>query len=223
MVRVPAPSNPTRSIRRASITPASASSPSRASNPPLVGSPARSHVTPISSTRKLRQRPCHSHPKGAPTSYNPSIRHISELNTRQMPSPRRQTFLFFHTAEWRAAAAFERGRAVKHAEKARPLRLRGEGDLCLPKLGIQFVTQRRKLIVSKPLFIASILILTLIILAKSATSVRAAVAPSSASSIVSHPANLIATTTACGTDAEVEFLGLTGTERPGAHDYGLLF
>lgn len=98
---------------------------------------------------------------------------------------------------------------MKHAEKARPLRLRGKGTMPTQIGGIQFVTQRRKLIVSKPLFIASILILTLIILAKSATSVRAAVAPSSASSIVSHPANLIATTTACGTDAEVEFLGLT--------------
>lgn len=65
--------------------------------------------------------------------------------------------------------------------------------------------------VLKYLFLASILTLTVIMLRGPGNSARAAVlGPSSAGDVVSLPANLIRTgTAACGTDAEVEFFGLS--------------
>ena len=99
------------------------------------------------------------------------------------------------------------------AEKALSLALERDGRLCLPKSAVskpQLVTQRRRYIVSsaRQLFTTAVLIV-LIIFGSSGSSAHANVVPSAPSDVVSHPANLVTTSTACGTDAEVEFIGLT--------------
>jgi hypothetical protein len=55
----------------------------------------------------------------------------------------------------------------------------------------------------------STVLMVLIIFANSRSPAQANVVPSAPSNVVSHPANLVTTSTACGTDAEVEFIGLT--------------
>ena len=58
------------------------------------------------------------------------------------------------------------------------------------------------------LFTSTVLIV-LIIFANSRSPAQANVVPSAPSNVVSHRANLVTTSTACGTDAEVQFIGLT--------------
>ena len=52
-------------------------------------------------------------------------------------------------------------------------------------------------------------LMALTIFANLGSPAQANVVPSAPSSVVSHPANLSTTSTACGTDAEVEFIALT--------------
>ena len=88
-----------------------------------------------------------------------------------------------------------------------------DSRLCVPKSDMSKTvtcSSKGRYIVSRPrpLFIISVLTV-LIVLGNLGSSVQANVVPSAPSDVVSHPANLVTTSTACGTDAEVEFIGLT--------------